>query len=125
MERYVASREWTEKLKKAGWRNPTKFKWSNNYYGVLTFGKPPELFKGEYRIVESPVCIDGTELPAPLTDELLEVLPSCEIRQNEGGVIGKMYMVKSYPIDWVSNKSLPNALSAMVCYLAEQGIIKL
>jgi len=124
MERYVVSKEWAEKLMKAGWKKRVNWYWIPRTLGQET----------EHRLAMEETI---HSYPAPLTDELLEVLPL-------GYVIGCFCKWDDKPPDFYCGEfrhhgrgdgwknshreqanSAPNALAAMVCYLTEQGIIKL
>jgi len=110
MEHYVASEEWAEKLKKAGWKRDTKFWWLYHLY----IG---------WKVVENPYKNKNVPelvgFSAPLISEMLEVVDDSQIHY---------YLMEKYGIataqsllDLIRNK---DEVAAMLCYLAEQGIVK-
>lgn len=107
----------SKQLYKAGLRIETEKKWSKWYYGVLTFGKPAELFEGEYRVIDTPVYLDETEYPAYSTDELLAVMPdNLEINK---------YLKDKYDV-WLEDiccdgQNLNEALGKMALWLLQNG----
>jgi hypothetical protein len=142
MEHYVASKEWAEKLKKAGWKRPTEFYWVEYLDDPGSFIRKRELCVNILSSME--LCGDiiiKNKYPAPLTDELLEVLPfqlDCyraewiddiyRLRITKDAVYKQISYAsksKNLIVPLSEDKSLPNALAAMLCYLAEQGIVKL
>ena len=133
MDKHCVSLEIAKQLKEAGWKEPTIHQWSDNYYGVLTFGKPAENFKGEYRIVDSPVMLDDTEYPAPFATEILEELPFIitdsenrsyllTIERIEGNYwIRLIAMDNAQRYFGAVDKSFTNALAKMWLYLRKEG----
>ena len=124
MDKHCVSLEIAKQLKEAGWKKPTIYQWSDNYYGVLTFGKPAEIFKGEYRIVDSPVMLDDTEYPAPLATEIFEELPCKNIYIRYYDLLG----IDEWGVDLQTStgletrdKFLPNALAKMWLYLKREA----
>ncbi len=105
----------------------TKYRWSQWYWGVLTFGKPAELFKGEYRVIETSCFIDDTEYPAFSCEELLEMLPKYIPKY---GFMEIWMPSNEWRIEYksdvkilTSHKNIPEALGLMVKYLIEQGYV--
>lgn len=118
------SLELAKELKEAGWTKPVEFYWCD-VSGQWKEQKPHFQFyeKSTAEARQYNSKNKETQYPAPLSDEILEELPSCEIRKNKGGVIGEMYMVKSYPIDWITDKSLPNILARFWLLLKKEKLI--
>lgn len=115
MERYVASKEWAEKLRKAGWRKPTNFYRDEQghrlYIGEIVF----ENDGSSYECRSNKKCF-----PAPLLSEMLEIVDDSQVHY---------YLMEKYGIataqsllDLIRNK---DEVAAMLCYLSEQGIVKL
>jgi len=131
MDKHCVSLEISKDLKEAGWKEPTIYQWSDNYYGVLTFGKPAENFKGEYRIVDTPVMLDDTEYPAPLATEILEELPKTILKDNCRAVLeirlhentNDVCYYHPHTFTAETDKSLPNALALMWLYLKKNNLL--
>lgn len=131
---HVTSLEMSKKLVEAGWKKDTEFWWVDmgDYRQ-----KGNEWYKPRWTLVDS-VCVSARryntknnkipdeQYPAPLATEILEELHNIDIEIfSRVDFVGCLYYYNSgnNKSDEFVDKSLPNALAQMYCYLKKEKII--
>ena len=125
-EKYCVSLEWAKKLKEAGISVESEHYWKN--YSLTAYNYEKVDFYLDDKTYDDDDCSsnqyererhpDQVIYPAPIAEELLEILPKDTQISKFKNTFGVFYSLNK-----AENVKLSDALAALVCRLKQEGLI--